>query len=268
MTIQPLRIRDLLALAVLAGGVVSVAAAAEGLRPLAALGVLAAALLEVLLSPRLSAGARWSRFDGVLLDICRQVPYGLAPSFAVYLAFRAGVDAGGPGWGIAPAAVLASLPCALGCVRFTRDDILAPRLSGVRFGPSQAMVALAMMGLVHSHLFAGRPFIDARTPHAPLIFAAGALLLVWLSLQNLSLAPGPDRAGWRAWAFVGLLVVAAAVGGFSNDAAAAADVLVAGLILALPMRSFLLTPDTRRAAREAIERFRREWREQQGPKSA
>ncbi|NMB76996.1 MAG: hypothetical protein GYA21_17940 [Myxococcales bacterium] len=268
MTIQPLKTRDLLALSVLAGGIVSVAAAAEGLRSLAALAVLAAALLDVSLAPRLAAGARWSRFNKVLLDICRQVPFGLAPSFAVYLAFRAGADAGGPGWGIAPAAILASLPCALGCVRFTRDDILVPRLAGVRFGPSQAMVALAMMGLVHSHLFAGRPFIDARAPYAPFVFAAGALLLLWLSLQNLSLAPGPERAGRRAWDFAGLLVVAAAAGGFSEDAAAAADVLAAGLTLALPMRSFLLPPDTRRAAREASERFRKEWREQQGPKSA
>lgn len=270
MTIQPLRIRDLFALLLLGVGIAALVAAAEGRHDMTALLVLVAALLERMLSPRLEAGARWSRFDRVLLDICRQVPFGLVPTFALYLRFRAGADAGGPGWGVLPAAVLAALPCALGCVRFTRDDIQAPVLSGVRFGPSQAMLALAMVGLLQSHLFAGPPFVDVRSVAAPLLFAAGALALLWLALWNLSLSPGPAGPGAphgrrAAAAFSGLLLVAAALAVLTRDPAAAADVLAAGLILALPLRGLWLPAETRRAASEAIVRFRQEWQARQGP---
>jgi len=268
MTIQPLRVRSLPALAVLGGGLVALAAAAEVRREIAALSVLAAALLDLLLSPRLEAAARFSRFDRVLLDICRQVPYGLAPTFAIYLGFRAGADAGGPGFGVAPAAILAALPCALGCVRFTRDDVLSPRLDGVRFGPHQAPIAIALMAVLNSHLFAGPPFVDPRAPWAPPLFGGVALLLVWLSLLNLSLSPGPARSKAARIAFAGLLVLAAACAAGSGELAAGADIVAAGLSLALPLRGLGLLPEAKRAARDELARFYRLWREQQGPRAS
>ena len=186
---SPLQVKDFVTLGNILGGIGSMIASLEGDVDWACYLMLIAWVFDSLDGPVARATGGGNRFGEVFDNVADLVAYSLAPGSLLYLVYRMPVEAGGAGWPVWAAGLLGAFPIVVGCVRFSRNDVMELTFPEFHLGLPRTVYALYLGTLFCSHLFRGPWMTDPASAANALLYGAGAAFVTAVSSLTLTLRP-------------------------------------------------------------------------------
>jgi phosphatidylserine synthase len=225
------------------GGVVSGLGAAIAAMEVSLLWVcilIATACVLDLLDIRAPGPERPGRKFTVAFDhLAELIPFSMAPSIMIFVAFRMPVEQGGAGWPAWAAGCLAITLAAFGCMRFARDCVERACVRDLYQGLPRPVFALYIATMLTSHLFSNQWITDSDSLFNPVVYGITAAVVVGaglLTLSRRSYHRRPARGSWWTvrFSFVWFLVtppLGLAVGLLIGEPRLLFDVLVVNLFV-------------------------------------
>ncbi|NMB76995.1 MAG: hypothetical protein GYA21_17935 [Myxococcales bacterium] len=186
---NPLQLKDFVTLGNVLGGIGSMIASLEGSIDWACYLMLIAWVFDSLDGPVARATGGGNRFGEVFDNVADLVAYSLAPGMLLFLVFRLPFEAGGAGWPAWAAGLLAAFPIFVGCVRFSRNDVMELTFPEFHLGLPRTVYALYLGTLFCSHLYRGPWMSDPQSTANAWLFGAGAVFVTAVSALTLTVRP-------------------------------------------------------------------------------
>lgn len=266
----PIKIKDLVTMGNILGGVGSMIACIEGSLEWACYLMLIAWIFDMLdgTVARLTGGG--NKFGEVFDNLADLVSYSLAPSFILYLAYHTPAGLGGAGWPLWAAGMLAALPTVFGCVRFTRNNVKPFIMHEWHLGLPRPMYALFIATLFASHVFRG-PWISDPLANKMLYGIAAVLILAATGL-TLTLRPYHSRPRRSSrslvYFFVAWFLITSPLGFLIGivlgDHRLFFDVLLVNFSLYVWCQHLIIPASKRRQVKAHAQKLILQWREKMG----
>lgn len=268
----PLKLKDLVTLGNILGGLASAVAAMEGSLDWACAFMIIAWIFDMFDGTVARLTGTGNKFGEVFDNLADLVSYSVAPSFIVYAAYHAPRGLGGAGWPVWAAGLLAALPAVFGCIRFTRNNVKDFLMHEFHLGLPRPMQALFIACMLTSHLFRGPWMADGTSGLNPILYGLGALAIAGSSLLILTLRPyhsRPRRESRRlVYFFVAWFLVTSplglAIGLLAGEARLFFDVLFINFSLYVWLQHLIIPAEKKRQARLVVDRLVQEWKREIG----
>jgi phosphatidylserine synthase len=268
----PLKLKDAVTLGNILGGLASALAAMEGSLDWACIFMLIAWVFDMFDGTVARLTGTGNKFGKVFDNLADLISYSVAPSFIVYAAYSAPRDLGGAGWPFWAAGLLAALPTAFGCIRFTRNNVKDFLMHEFHLGLPRPMHALFIAGMLTSHLFRGPWMTEGASALNPVLYGLGAAAIAGSSLLVLGLRPYHSRPRKESrrlvYFFVGWFLLTTPLGLVVGLLAGAPrlffDVLFVNFSIYVWLQHLIIPADKRREARLVVNRLVNEWRREIG----
>lgn len=222
--LNPMRLKDYITVGNILGGFASMIAVIEGNLDWACIFMIIAWLFDSFdgVAARMTGGG--NKFGEVFDNVADLVAYSLAPSMIIYLVYRTPTQLQGAGWPIWAAAMLASVPTVVGCIRFARNNVKDIILPEFHLGLPRTVYALFIATMFSSHVFQGIWNYAAPNSNHPALFVIAAVLVLATSWLVLTLQPywakpkkGANRlvvfsTAWFLTTSLGALIVGLVIG--------------------------------------------------------
>ncbi len=224
--LNPMKLKDYVTLGNILGGLASMYAAMEGNLDWACSWMIIAWLFDSMDGAVARRTGGGNKFGEVFDNVADLVAYSMAPSVLIYFVYRAPNVAGGAGWPIWAAAVLASIPATIGCIRFARNNVKDIILPEFHLGLPRTVYALFIATMFASQFFQSLSAIGFSIYNQSMTHILAAALIIATSWDVLTLKPywaKPKKGAGRFVVFSTIWFLSTSLG-----------TLIIGLLLGIP----------------------------------